>query len=69
MIASLSKEVEKLTAELKTLKEDQKKEFVASRTVVAETVNPFVDNMTAKGNKYSLLEKDSPVQTHTLLSR
>lgn len=69
MIASLSKEVEKLTAELKTLKEDQKKEFVASRTIVAETVNPFVDDMTAKGNKYSLLEKDSPVQTHTLLSR
>lgn len=68
-LSSLAEAVKNLTAEVKAMKEEHKERITASRTVVAETINPFVDSITANGVKYSLLEKDTPSQAHTLLSR
>jgi len=68
-LASLAETVKSLFAEVKALKEEKERHVTASRTVVAETINPFVDSINANGNKYSLLEKDTPIQAHTLLSR
>lgn len=69
MLNSLAEAVKTLTAEVKELKEAQKEHKTASRNVVAETVNPFVDSITANGNKYDLLEREAPIQAYTLLSK
>jgi len=60
---ALAEAIKTLTAEVQEMKESYKK----SR-VVAE-VNPFMENMTTNGTKYSLLEKDSHGANHSLLSK
>lgn len=69
LIAELAEAVRNLTAEVQILKEESKKHVAASRDVIAEQANPFVDNMSANGNKYGLLEKDSVVGSYSLLSK
>ena len=66
MIAELTETVKTLAEEIKSLKE---KKEVASLTVNAEAINPFMDSMTAPGNKYSLLEHVEKSKNRTLLSR
>lgn len=66
-IAQLAEEIKKLTAEVNAMKETK---VVASvKKITAEDINPFVDNMSTNGNKYSLLEKDTPTANYSLLSK
>ena len=62
-INALAEAIKSLTAEVQELKESYKKSHV-----VAESVNPFMENMTTNGKKYSLLEEDVPSRTYSLLS-
>lgn len=59
---ALAEAIKTLTAEVQEMKDSYKK----SR-VVAE-VNPFMENMTTNGTKYSLLEEDVPSKSYSLLS-
>ena len=67
MIAELTATVKALTEEVKDLKE--KKVVASAKKITAENVNPFIDDMSANGNKYSLLEHDTPVSNYSLLSK
>lgn len=67
MISQLAEEIKKLTAEVNALKETK---VVASvKKITAEDINPFMDNMSTNGNKYSLLEKETPMANYSLLSK
>ena len=66
MIAELANAVKLLAEEIESLKEQR---IVASQTITAEAANPFVDSITAQGNKYDLLERVDKVDGRSLLSR
>ena len=68
LIAELAEAVKALTAEVQALKEERKVK-VASRDVVAEQANPFVENISANGSKYDLLQKDTGNGNYSLLSK
>lgn len=69
MIAELTETIKALAEEVKSLKEQHVAASAEKMNVAAQAINPFVDSMTANGNKYDLLEKAEKKNGYDLLSK
>lgn len=69
MIAELTETIKALAEEVKSLKEQHVAASAEKMNIAAQAINPFVDSMTANGNKYDLLEKAEKKNGYDLLSK